>query len=105
MALRFFVVNHVSTLSTFGIVHRLEPSATRYHSDTIILMAMTLRLTEKLDAELEKIAVTQGVSKQQLIVDAIEDYLERNFHEREYDEAFERMMKRHAGVIERLRET
>ena len=68
-------------------------------------MAMTLRLTEKLDAELDMIAETHGISKQQLIVSAIEDYLERNFHEREYDEAFERMMKRHAGVIDRLRET
>jgi predicted transcriptional regulator len=43
-------------------------------------MAMTLRLTEKLDAELDALASAQGISKQQLIVSAIEDYLERNFH-------------------------
>gem|GEM_PF-334890 len=76
-----------------------------YRVDAITLMAMTLRRSEKLDAELDMIAETQGISKQQLIVSAIEDYLERNFHEREYDEAFEPMMKRHAGVIDRLRET
>ncbi len=76
-----------------------------YHIDTITLMAMTLRLTEQMDSQLDKIAETQGISKQQLIVNAIEDYLERKFQEREYDDAFERMMKRHAGVIDRLRET
>ena len=40
-------------------------------------MAMTLRLDEGLDQQVQQLADAQGVSKQQLIVRATQEYVDR----------------------------
>ena len=77
----------------------------RYQSDTIILMAMTLRLTEKLDAELDALASAQGTSKQKLVITAIEDFLARYEHEVRFQAALEKTLSTHAGLLDKLSRT
>jgi predicted transcriptional regulator len=76
-----------------------------YHVDTIILLAMTLRLTEELDAELNTLATAQGTSKNQLIIAALEDYLARQTHEFRAKAAIEATLSQHAGLIDKLSRT
>jgi|688.fasta_scaffold1602300_1 hypothetical protein len=70
-----------------------------------MVMAMTLRLTEQQDAQLDSWAAIEGISKQKLVLTAVDEYLERHAHSAKYDAAFDRVMSRHAGLIERLSET
>ena len=76
-----------------------------YYSDTIILMAMTLRLSEKLDADLDALASERGVSKQRLIITAIEDFLARNDHQARITSATRELMEHHSGLLDDLSRT
>lgn len=65
-------------------------------------MAMTLRLTPEQDARLESIAAALGVSKQQAVIDLIENVdLSANRRVR-LDSIFDKVMARDADLMERL---
>ena len=68
-------------------------------------MAMTLRLPAQLDAGLDALASVRGESKQQVIVTAIADFLERHAHAVEFQKSLSDVMTRHAGVIDKLSRT
>lgn len=68
-------------------------------------MAMTLRLSEKLDADLDALASERGVSKQRLIITAIEDFLARNDHRTAFQTALAQSLETHVGLIDKLSRT
>lgn len=79
--------------------HRL---ATRYQSDTITNMAMTLRLSEKEQRALKKRAERDGVSMQDAARRAIREYLDNSEHTTRVIDAAKQIMKVHAEAIEQL---
>ena len=80
-----------------------EPrSATRYQTDTITNMAMTLRLSEKEQRALKKRAERDGVSMQDAARRAIREYLDNSEHTTRVIDAAKQIMKVHAEAIEQL---
>jgi predicted transcriptional regulator len=65
-------------------------------------MAMTLRLTEELDAKLELIAADRRISKQRAIESLIEEADEREFVRKRLDEAYHLVMTRDKELMDRL---
>ena len=65
-------------------------------------MAMTLRLTDKIEARLDDFAVNTGRSKQSIIAEAVEKYLAEQSEEAIVQAAFETVLKRDAKLLERL---
>jgi len=65
-------------------------------------MAMTLRLTDEQEAHLSALSESQGVSKQQAVVMAIDEAYSRRAHQAKVDEAFAFALTRYATVIDRL---
>lgn len=65
-------------------------------------MAMTLRLTETLDARLTDYAEKSGVSKNQFILDAIEKQLDEVENRSAVREAVNRIVARDAELLDRL---
>ena len=65
-------------------------------------MAMTLRLTEKQDAQLAAVAESMNGSKQRAMEIALEEYLERNDQERIMKEVIETVLTRDAELMRRL---
>jgi predicted DNA binding CopG/RHH family protein len=76
--------------------------ATRYQSDTITNMAMTLRLSEKEQRALKKRAERDGVSMQDAARRAIREYLDNSEHTTRVIDAAKQIMKVHAEAIEQL---
>ena len=80
-----------------------EPrSATRYQTDTITNVAMTLRLSEKEQRALKKRAERDGVSMQDAARRAIREYLDNSEHTTRVIDAAKQIMKVHAEAIEQL---
>lgn len=77
-------------------------SATRYQTDTITNMAMTLRLSEKEQRALKKRAERDGVSMQDAARRAIREYLDNSEHTTRVIDAAKQIMKVHAEAIEQL---
>jgi predicted transcriptional regulator len=73
-----------------------------YQIDTIIFMAMTLRLNEKTEARLDDLASATGRSKQNIIAEAVEKYLETQNEDAIVQAAFAEVLKRDAKLLERL---
>lgn len=73
-----------------------------YQIDTIIFMAMTLRLSDKIETRLHDFAATTGRSKQNIIAEAVEKYLEAQSEEVIVQAAFANVLKRDAKLLERL---
>lgn len=67
-----------------------------------LVMAMTLRLTERDERALEMLAEADGVSKQEATIRAIHEVAARRGHEARVAEASKRVRSRYADVIERL---
>jgi hypothetical protein len=67
-------------------------------------MAMTVRFTEKEDAQLTQLAEILGVSKQQAVIAAIDEALESRDHSAKFEAAKEWALTRYADVIKRLGE-
>ena len=65
-------------------------------------MAMTLRLPEAIDRDLEALAQERGISKHQLIIATIEDYLASQSKRRQVKEAFDLVLTRDAELLKRL---
>jgi predicted transcriptional regulator len=65
-------------------------------------MAMTLRLTEEQDAKLSEFANALGLSKQQAVSKAIDEYLANQSEDAIVRRAFELVMTRDKALLERL---
>lgn len=65
-------------------------------------MAMTLRLTPKLDAQLGELAERSGMSKQKIITIAIEAHLERTGQSEQAQRVFDKVLTRDKELLERL---
>ena len=65
-------------------------------------MAMTLRLDEGLDRQVQELADAQGVSKQQLIVRATQEFVEREGRMTRTLANADRVVRENAGLLDRL---
>ena len=65
-------------------------------------MAMTLRLTDELDARINSRAKQAGISKNQLITQALEEHLDRTENRAALRATVEKVLKRDAELLERL---
>ena len=65
-------------------------------------MAMTLRLDEGLDQQVQQLADAQGVSKQQLIVRATQEYVDRESRMTRTLANADRVVRENAGLLDRL---
>ena len=65
-------------------------------------MAMTLRLDEGLDQQVQQLADAQGVSKQQLIVRATQEYVDRQGRMTRTLANADRVVRENAGPLDRL---
>lgn len=74
----------------------------RYQSDTVLGMAMTLRLTEEEQAALRNRAVQEGISMQDAARRAVREYVSRGEHRTWVAAAADRVKAAHAEALERL---
>jgi len=65
-------------------------------------MAMTVRLTEKEDAQLTQLAEILGVSKQQAVIAAIDEAIQARDHQARFEAAKEHTLTRYADLLRRL---
>lgn len=65
-------------------------------------MAMTIRLTDELDAKLERLATELGVSKHQAIIHAIELSSAKSIREQQLAEARTFVLTHDAELMEKL---
>jgi predicted transcriptional regulator len=65
-------------------------------------MAMTLRLSPKIDAQLGELAQRSGMSKQKIISIAIEAHLERTGQSEQAQRVFDKVLTRDKELLERL---
>ena len=65
-------------------------------------MAMTLRLDDDLDTQVERLAVAQGISKQQLLVRAAREYVAREARIARTLANAERIVAENTGLLDRL---
>ncbi|MEN9962195.1 MAG: hypothetical protein RIS66_608 [Actinomycetota bacterium] len=65
-------------------------------------MAMTLRLTEEQDAKLSEFATALGLSKQQAVSKAVDEFLEAQSEEAIVKRAFDLVLTRDKALLERL---
>jgi len=65
-------------------------------------MAMTLRLDDDLDEQIQRLADAQGISKQQLVVRAAREYVSREGRIARTLTNSERIVRENAGLLDRL---
>jgi len=65
-------------------------------------MAMTLRLSPALDAQLGELAQRSGMSKQKIITIAIEAHFERTGQIEQAQRVFDKVLTRDKELLERL---
>ena len=65
-------------------------------------MAMTLRLDDDLDQQIQQLADAQGVSKQQLLVRAAREYVAREGRIARTLRNSDRIVRENAGLLDRL---
>jgi len=70
--------------------------------DTILVMAMTLRLDEQETDALRRRAELEGRSMQDVARQAVRDYIERNSKRELLDRVLDRELPRYAEALERL---
>ena len=68
-------------------------------------MAMTLRLSEQLDADLTRAATAAGISKQEAVTRAIEEFLHRGSHQALVTSAIAETLSDHAELLDKLSRT
>jgi predicted transcriptional regulator len=73
-----------------------------YQSDTVNVMAMTLRVDEELDRALTELAELEGTSKQEVIRRAVLEKHASSSHRARVQDAAERMLDRWGDVLDRL---
>ncbi|HEY5879407.1 MAG TPA: ribbon-helix-helix protein, CopG family [Nakamurella sp.] len=65
-------------------------------------MAMTLRLPDDLDDQLQRLAEAQGLSKQQLLVRAAREYVTREARTARTLRNADRIVRDNTGLLDRL---
>lgn len=65
-------------------------------------MAFTVRTDDELEAALDELAASEGLSRQEIIRRAVLERHERAGHRRRVDQASERMIDRWGDVLDRL---
>ncbi len=65
-------------------------------------MAMTLRLPDDLDQRLQQLADAQGLSKQQLLVHAAREYVDREERTARTLANVDRIVRENTGLLDRL---
>jgi len=65
-------------------------------------MAMTLRLDDELDLQIQQLAESQGISKQQLLVRAAQEYVAREGRLARTLANADRIVRENAGLLDRL---
>ena len=65
-------------------------------------MAFTVRTDDELEAALDALTASEGLSRQEVIRRAVLDRHERSGHRRRVDAASERMIDRWGDVLDRL---
>jgi predicted transcriptional regulator len=73
-----------------------------YQSDTISVMALTVRTDDEMEEALSALARAEGTSKQEIIRRAVLDRYDRSGHVRRVDDSARRMAERWGDVLERL---
>lgn len=73
-----------------------------YRTDTISVVAMTLRLTDDEQTALRARAEAEGISMQEAARRAVREYVARSEHRDRVSEAASRILSAHADAIERL---
>ena len=81
---------------------RTDSSHRWYQSDTILLMALTVRTDDEMEEALNALAKAEGASKQEIIRRAVLDRYDRSAHVRRVDDSARRMVERWGDVLERL---
>ena len=76
----------------------------RYRTDTIALMAMTLRLTDSEQTALRERAEAEGISMQEAARRAVREFVARGQHSSRVSAAAALIMDRHADALRRLGE-
>jgi len=76
--------------------------AVRYQSDTVYVMAMTLRLTDTEKQGLKARAEIEGISMQEAARRAVREYVNGREHRDRVDEAAGRVIDAHGDAIDRL---
>lgn len=74
----------------------------RYHGDTILPVAMTLRLNDDEQDALRERAATEGVSMQEIARRAVRQYIGAEDHRDRVFASARRVMEAHSEAIERL---
>ena len=82
--------------------NRIEVCTLRYHFDTIVGMAMTLRLTDDEHAALRERAEAEGISMQEAARRAVRDFVARGAHRDRVSDAAQRVIAAHAEALDRL---
>jgi len=75
-----------------------------YQSDTVTVVAMTLRTDDELDAALAALADAEGISKQEVVRRAVLEKLARSDHRSTVESIAQEMLDRWGDVFERLRD-
>ena len=65
-------------------------------------MAMTLRLDDELDQQIQELADAEGVSKQQLLVRAALEYVARSHRTARTLANADRVVRENTGLLDRL---
>lgn len=65
-------------------------------------MAMTLRLTEEEDQQLDELAEVEGRSKQEIVRTALAERWARQQREQQLDQVLQRVLPRYQGLLDRL---
>lgn len=65
-------------------------------------MAMTLRITDSLDDRLNEYSARSGVSKNRVVIDAIEAYLDQEELKSATRSSVQRIVKRDSELLDRL---
>ena len=65
-------------------------------------MAMTLRLDDALDTQIQQLADAQGISKQQLVVRATQEYVQREQRTMRTLANADRIVRENTGLLDRL---
>lgn len=73
-----------------------------YQVDTVLCMAMTLRLTEEENLRLAELAQSEGRSKQDVVRLAIADRYQRMQQEEKLGEVLGRVLPKYRGLLDRL---
>lgn len=75
-----------------------------YQSDTVTVVAMTLRTDDELDAALVALAEAEGISKQEVVRRAVLEKLARSDRRERIGAIADEMLDRWSDVFERLKD-